>query len=173
MKAHLFPAPMQLPTHGQKWSNMATQRLLMAQCLALKGRTICTANAQTRAKFSGPRLLQADDMPLVAPVLAHKKIAPYAGCNRKRRKSRSYLHEQPCRGGLSNKVCCKASLTKADKKKDGNSSRNLEAGRSCTMQSHAWSRAGSSHSRTLQVTHSWPQLPALRAGESSACSLSY
>ena len=29
------------------------------------------------------------------------------------------------------------------------------------------------HSRTLQVTHSWPQLPALRAGESSACSLSY
>ena len=29
------------------------------------------------------------------------------------------------------------------------------------------------HLLTLQVTHSWPQLPALRAGESSACSLSY
>ena len=26
---------------------------------------------------------------------------------------------------------------------------------------------------TLHVTQSWPQLPALRAGESSACSLSY
>ena len=63
---------MQLPTHGQKWSNMATQRLLMAQCLALRGRTICTANAQTHAKFSDPRLLQADDMPLVAPELVHR-----------------------------------------------------------------------------------------------------
>jgi hypothetical protein len=41
---HLFPAPMQLPTHGQKWSNMATQRLLTAQCFARSGRTICTAS---------------------------------------------------------------------------------------------------------------------------------
>ena len=29
------------------------------------------------------------------------------------------------------------------------------------------------HLLTLQVTQSCPQLPALRAGESSACSLSY
>ena len=34
-------------------------------------------------------------------------------------------------------------------------------------------RLAKAHLLTLQVTHSWPQLPALRAGESKACSLSY
>lgn len=45
--AHLLPAPMQLPTHGQKWSNMATQRLLTEQCFALSGRTICSPGNQS------------------------------------------------------------------------------------------------------------------------------
>ena len=45
VRRNLFPAPMQLPTHGQKWSNMATQRLLTAQCFARSGRTICTASS--------------------------------------------------------------------------------------------------------------------------------
>lgn len=52
--AYLLPAPMQLPTHGQKWSNMATQRLLTAQCFALSGRTICgisTSSPQAELKF--------------------------------------------------------------------------------------------------------------------------
>ena len=45
VRRNLLPAPMQLPTHGQKWSNMATQRLLTAQCFARSGRTICTASS--------------------------------------------------------------------------------------------------------------------------------
>ena len=72
--AHLLPAPMQLPTQGQKWSNMATQRLLTEQCLALSGRTICRPSnrAQPQTPGSHPQGHTAGTLPPCTPKRPHQ-----------------------------------------------------------------------------------------------------